>query len=164
MILILIAGPMYSAGARIFSNSWGNSKLPFMQLHCDEFTLSYSLITNVSGAPSDNTYNYLSVSVDRFMWNNPDALVIFAAGNDGPYSSSIDAPSTNKNGIAVGASLNDYNSWILYGGSDTNSETTDAGSTVYSGNSMSFFSSQGPTADGRLKPDVMAPGLQNAFI
>ena len=48
------------------------------------------------------------------MWNNPDALVIFAAGNDGPYSGSIDAPSTNKNGIAVGASLNDYDSWLLY--------------------------------------------------
>ena len=96
------------------------------------------------------------------MWNNPDALVIFAAGNDGPYASSIDAPSTNKNGIAVGASLNDYNSWLLYGGSDTNSDTSDStatsGSTVFTGNSAAFFSSQGPTADGRLKPDVMAPG------
>ena len=37
------------------------------------------------GAPSDNAYNYLSVSVDRFMWNHPDALVIFAAGNVGPW-------------------------------------------------------------------------------
>ena len=96
------------------------------------------------------------------MWNNPDALVIFAAGNDGPYSGSIDAPSTNKNGIAVGASLNDYDSWLLYGGSDSNSDTSNsnaiAGSTVFSGNSMAFFSSQGPTLDGRMKPDVMAPG------
>ena len=96
------------------------------------------------------------------MWNNPDALVIFAAGNDGPYSGSIDAPSTNKNGMAVGSSLNDYNSWLLYGGSDTNSDSSDSsptdGSSVFSGNSMAFFSSQGPTHDGRMKPDVMAPG------
>jgi serine protease AprX len=98
------------------------------------------------------------------MWNYPDSLVIFAAGNDGPYSGSIDAPSTNKNGIAVGASLNDYNSWILYGGGDSNSESTESGSTVYSGNSMGFFSSQGPTADGRMKPDIMAPGTYDVRV
>ena len=84
--------------------------------------------------------------------------MIFAAGNDGPYTGSIDAPSTNKNGVAVGASLNDYTSWLLYGGSDSNTESNEPGSTVFSGNSMAFFSSRGPTADGRLKPDVMAPG------
>jgi Subtilase family len=98
------------------------------------------------------------------MWNYPDSLVIFAAGNDGPYSGSIDAPSTNKNGIAVGASLNDYNSWILYGGGDSNTESSESGSTVYSGNSMGFFSSQGPTADGRMKPDIMAPGTYGVRV
>jgi hypothetical protein len=115
--------PMYSAGARIFSNSWG--------------------------APSDNTYNYLSVSVDRFMWNNPEALVLFASGNDGPYTSSVDSPSTNKNGIAVGASLNDYSSWALYYGDSDSSNSGKFGSS-----SMAYFSSIGPTYDGRQKPDV----------
>ena len=110
--------PMYNAGARIFSNSWG--------------------------APQDNTYNFFANSVDKFMHNYPDALVLFAAGtsthntynigqktlnqsitqslthphsiharlpvvagNDGPYPYSVDAPSTNKNGLSVGASLTD---------------------------------------------------------
>ena len=59
-------------------------------------------------------------------------------GNDGPYTSSIDAPSTNKNGIAVGASLNDYNSWALYYGNSPSSESLKFGS-----NSMAYFSSQG---------------------
>jgi hypothetical protein len=83
------------------------------------------------------------------MWNNPEALVLFAVGNDGPYTSSVDSPSTNKNGIAVGASLNDYSSWELYYGDSDSSNSEKFGSS-----SMAYFSSIGPTYDGRQKPDV----------
>lgn len=34
----------------------------------------------------------------------------------------------------------------------------------YSQNSMAGFSSQGPTIDGRLKPDVAAPGNYTIMI
>ena len=47
-----------AAGARIFSNSWG--------------------------APQDNSYNFFANSVDKFMYNYPDALVLFAAGRHTP--------------------------------------------------------------------------------
>lgn len=37
--------------------------------------------------------------------------------------------------------------------------TPDVTSKYYSENFMAGFSSQGPTLDGRLKPDVAAPGI-----
>ena len=66
-------------------------------------------------------------------------LFSFSAGNDGVYgANSITPPATAKNIITVGATGNDK--WGL-------PHTTVAG-----------FSSQGPTADGRIKPDVVIPG------
>ena len=47
---------LYLAGARVFSNSWGGK---------------------------DNGYSTDALNVDTFMWQRPDALVLFAAGNGG---------------------------------------------------------------------------------
>ena len=63
-----------------------------------------------------------------------DLLFVVAAGNDGPTATSIGSPGNAKNALTVGA--------LGHGGS-----TAIAG-----------FSSRGPTADGRQKPDIMAPG------
>jgi serine protease AprX len=79
----------YDAGARIHSNSWGSSDY--------------------------GDYTQDSVYVDIFMWNNPDMLIIFSAGNDGTDSNgngvvdsdSIGSPATAKNTLTVGASEND---------------------------------------------------------
>src|SRR5216117_846973 len=59
-------------------------------------------------------------------------LVVTAAGNDGPDSRSISTPADGDSVLAVGAE--------------------DSSGTI------AFFSSRGPTADGRLKPDFTAPG------
>ena len=48
----------------------------------------------------------------------------------------------------MGASLNDHESWQAFGGSDSR----------FNSKQVADFSSKGPTSDGRLKPDVMAPG------
>ncbi|MGE5161964.1 MAG: S8 family serine peptidase, partial [Betaproteobacteria bacterium] len=84
----------------------------------------------------------------RRLWNQ-GVLVCIAAGNegyavlegaDGPIQSnmdlSIDDPANLEEGITVGSvhKLNPH----TYG--------------------VSFFSSRGPTADGRMKPDLVAPG------
>lgn len=121
---------MYSSGARIFTNSWGTK---------------------------NNVYDSSSSDVDKFMWLNPDALVLFSAGNQGtdPLSGviktdSVSSPSTNKNGISVGASLNSHNAWKAV----SQGSVAEAFSEI----SVAYFSSEGATSDKRLKPDILAPG------
>ena len=86
------------------------------------------------GASTAGGYNANSATSDQVTWLNEDDLVMFAAGNDGPGSSTVGAPSTAKNAVSVGA---------LGHGNST---------------SVASFSSRGPAADGRLQPDIMAPG------
>lgn len=109
--------PLYNAGARIFSNSWGSSGM----------------------GGSANMYTMNAREIDIFMNQYPDTLILFAAGNNGMYGPhSVATPSTNKNGICVGASLNKHDS--------------------FSKDGVAYFSSIGPTFDNRLKPDILAPG------
>ena len=77
------------------------------------------------------TYDVLARETDEFCWAHRDFLPVFAVGNFGSAASQIANPATSKNGLAVGASL---------------------------GDTAAAFSSSGPTHDGRMKPDVMAPG------
>lgn len=86
-------------------------------------------------ASVQNNYSSGSQDVDEFMWNHKDFLIFFAAGNSGPGSGSVGSPSTAKNGVSVGATLRGT-----------------------SANSMASFSSCGPTADNRIKPDITVPG------
>ncbi|MEM7586182.1 MAG: S8 family serine peptidase [Acidobacteriota bacterium] len=103
----------YDQGARIHTNSWGDDE----------------------NNPIQGLYSAGSEDADEFMWNHPDFLLVFAAGNSGPGPTSVGSPSTGKNVVAVGA--------------------TRRGS---SANSMASFSSCGPTDDGRIKPDITIPG------
>jgi subtilase family protein/concanavalin A-like lectin/glucanase superfamily protein/fibronectin type III domain protein len=82
-----------------------------------------------------NNYSAACQDVDEFMFSHPDFLILFAAGNSGPRAASVGSPSVAKNGISVGA--------------------TRRGTQA---NSMANFSSCGPAADGRLKPDLTMPG------
>jgi len=82
-------------------------------------------------------YTERTADVDRFMWNHKDMLVFFAAGNSGPGQDTVISPATGKNVVAVGATLHgDF----------------EPPCTV-------VFSSRGWTHDGRIKPDVLAPGM-----
>lgn len=64
--------------------------------------------------------------------NRAGITVVAAAGNSGPDGHTIGSPADAKSALAVGAALNP--------------------------NTVSDFSSRGPTDDGLIKPDVMAPG------
>lgn len=80
-------------------------------------------------------------------------LVLFAAGNDGnDGASTVGSPSTSKNCVCVGASMSTTESFKAILGPDVDGS-------LYSERYMAGFSSQGPTTDGRLKPDIAAPGL-----
>lgn len=69
-----------------------------------------------------------------------------AAGNSGRDRkvNSIASPGHNKNGITVGATQN--------GPPHINND-------MQGPNFLAEFSSRGPTTDGRMKPDVVAPGM-----
>ncbi len=70
-------------------------------------------------------------------------ILEFSAGNAGPGEQTIGSPAVGKNVIATGAAQNNRFDFIIY------AEGQDA---------MADFSSRGPCADGRIKPDVVAPG------
>lgn len=138
----------YKEGARLHSNSWG--------------------------APNSNgRYDNMAVQADTWLFQNMDFLAIFAAGNDGADNNkdgvadegSVSSPGSAKNVLTVGASKN----MLLEGGIQKKISETKLvdkfsveplKSSVLSDDpkGMAVFSSRGPTADGRLKPEVVAPG------
>ncbi|MBI4016765.1 MAG: S8 family serine peptidase [Candidatus Aenigmarchaeota archaeon] len=73
----------------------------------------------------------LSLAVDNAV--SAGKIVTVAAGNLGPIAGTITSPGCSKKAITVGASDDADN--------------------------IASFSSRGPTADGRTKPDVVAPGV-----
>jgi hypothetical protein len=135
--------PLYDAGARVMSMSWGDT------------SNSYTTSSRLDSLLHPPLCPHLSVrcrSIDQFMWDHPESLILIAAGNDGESGyNTVGSPATSKNGIAVGASLNDETSWNLNG-----RVSTDAAKLTK--NALAMFSSRGPTADGRLKPDICGVG------
>lgn len=88
----------------------------------------------VSG--SSNGRDALSQACNRAVANG--IVTVVAAGNDGPGARTIGAPSAAAGVITVGA------------GADPGER----------GFYLADFSSRGPTADGRIKPDLWAPGVR----
>ncbi len=77
-------------------------------------------------------YTADSRSADQYVSNNQYLLPVFSVGDNGASGASkVTAPGTAKNVLSIGSSTN--------GG-------------------VSPSSSQGPTLDGRIKPDLVAPG------
>ncbi len=103
----------YNLGGHVHSNSWGST---------------------------ENSYDSYAVNIDNFMWNHPDFLVVFAAGNSGPSAGTVGYPGTAKNCITVGA---------------TRRPTQQ--------NTIAGYSSRGPTSDDRTKPTVTAPGGEAGY-
>lgn len=80
-------------------------------------------------------------SVDIFVHDRKDLTPVFSVGDRGSSGASqVTSPATAKNVLAVGAS------------------TTGAAGTPPIG-SVANFSSLGPSLDGRIKPDIVAPGV-----
>jgi subtilase family protein len=81
---------------------------------------------------------------------NQPYLVVFSAGNSGPTAGSLTTPHAAKNIITVGATEN-YRPGQCPG-------ITGCGGPADDIDALIDFSSRGPTVDGRIKPDIAAPG------
>ena len=140
----------FTNGARIHSDSWG--------------------YTDHGG------YNSNSRDLDMFVWSNKTMLVLVAAGNAGVDSdgdgvvdlTSVGSPGTAKNCLTVGAAESSrtaggYSDRVWGSGSWAAKFTaepikSDGVSQPDSPQGMAAFSGRGPCQDGRVKPDLVAPG------
>ena len=123
----------YARGARISSNSWG---------------------ADTSGAYTvdSQTYDALTRDARPTAAGNQEMLFVFSAGNAGPGAGSIGSPASAKNVLAVGA------------GESANPDAVEGDGCLLAGSDgddvrdVAVFSSRGPAGDGRVRPDVTAPG------
>ncbi|MGA2866861.1 MAG: S8 family serine peptidase [Verrucomicrobiota bacterium] len=121
-------------GAQIGSNSWGNDVQGEYDTDAAQFD---ELVRDADPAtPGDQPY-----------------VLSFAAGNAGPGSQSLDSPATGKNVIATGGCENFPGTLAMTFGLYADGPDT-----------MADFSSRGPCEDGRIKPDLVAPGTWIASL
>jgi hypothetical protein len=102
----------YLNGSYVHSNSWGSRV---------------------------NEYDLEAMMIDKFMWENPDFLVLFPTGNEGLVGPG--SPSTAKSIVSVG--------WT---------------NTAPSQDNINSGSSKGPTVDGRRSPTLVAPGITTTSV
>jgi hypothetical protein len=134
----------YASGTRISTNSWG---------------------ADVGGAydVDAQAYDVLVRDAQSGTAGNQPMLILFSAGNAGTGgANTIGSPGSAKNVITVGAGENVHSHAAANGGNSGNTTGADGCSIADSGadnaNDVIAFSSRGPTDDGRVKPDLMAPG------
>jgi hypothetical protein len=119
----------YRDGARVSSNSWG----------------AISNVYSIDSAEYD--LRVRDAAPDQL--GNQELTICFAAGNGGSVRE-ISEPSSAKNVISVAAGEN-----VRKDGTDgCDVKDTDADSAM----DIASFSSAGPLEDGRIKPDITAPG------
>lgn len=129
-----VASAAYGSDARISNHSWGNQDLG-----------AYS--------PDSREFDFLARDAQASVSGDQELVEVVAAGNDGGQGwGTVASPGTAKNVITVGASenrrpLGQITCGLDDGGADQPGDVID-------------FSSRGPTLDGRLKPDVVAPGTR----
>ena len=144
-----IVDPMYAGMAprthlvvNDFSNILVNSPTYVADYNMPLTNNSY--YNGLGGCPGEGDYNSLSYYVDSQLLAYPKLLHVFAAGNDGPITCSPYPTgfATIKSGFQIGKN-------ILTVGSMNNVTYTIGGG-----------SSMGPTNDGRIKPELVAGGVE----
>jgi hypothetical protein len=134
-------------GARIHTNSWGGGDPGAYDTQCEQ--------------------------LDRFVWDHRDFCILVAAGNDGEdvdgqgriAEMSVTSPATAKNCITVGGCENERPEFRSqkYGAASWWPDSFPVAPfksdpMADDSNQVMAFSSRGPTLDGQIKPDVVAPG------
>lgn len=102
---------------------------------------------------SAHDFDALVRDADELALGDQPYVLEFSAGNAGPGPQTIGSPAVAKNVIATGACQNDRFDFFLW---------------ADGAEFMADFSSRGPCEDGRIKPDIVAPGtwiasLQSSF-
>lgn len=141
----LFLPPYKTDKARIHTNSWGS-------------TGNFGM------------YDMQAREVDKFVHEHRDMFICFAAGNSGTDGDrngvidlgSVTPPGTAKNCLTVGASENARAGMGLRYGEgwpdDFPAEPIKSDKVASNVEGVVAFSGRGPTADRRIKPDVVAPG------
>ncbi len=141
----LFEPPYLNDGARVHTNSWGST---------------------TPGTPYDTS----AEEIDDVVWNHPDLVICFAAGNDGTDANdngivdngSIGSQSAAKNCITIGASENQRpefeHTYGEYWPGDFPAAPLSEDLQANDPDGLVAFSSRGPTKEHRIKPDVVAPG------
>jgi len=101
-------------------------------------------------------YSTDAAAIDDYMDDNADFLVIVSAGNNGPRGG-LSSLALSKNALAVGSSVSTWDG----AGQDLPAQDyaeifNNPG--LFGTFALSRTSSCGPTPDGRIKPDIVAPG------
>ena len=127
------SGNMYSASINTLMNSaYNNGARTHSNSWGSQSSNDFGRYTTDSEDVDDRANYY-----DRYYNGREGLTILYANGNDGPQSGTVGAPATAKNAISVGMHQARYSG---------------APDTIMGG------SSRGPTDDGRIKPDIMAPG------
>ncbi|KAF7563161.1 hypothetical protein G7046_g954 [Stylonectria norvegica] len=140
----LFAEP-YDAGLRIHNNSWGDVWVPSV---------------------GQLDYNADATAIDKFIHEHQDFVVLIAAGNDAKavnhQKSQIGDNGAAKNCITVGATgTTRPNDFEKYDPSCSPPASGITETAIFSsrGPTKSSKNSQGEKVPGRIKPDVVAPGV-----
>lgn len=135
---------------RIF-NELGQLEAPSNeQLTRDAVQAGAEIGSNSWGTDSQGQYDLNAQEFDALV-RDADAstpgeqpyVIEFSAGNAGPARQTIGSPAVAKNVIATGASQSSRTDGLVHNGGPE---------------AMANFSSRGPCEDGRIKPDLVAPG------
>ncbi|MBM3199424.1 hypothetical protein FJZ53_00705 [Candidatus Woesearchaeota archaeon] len=111
-------------------SGYGSDVIKGMEWSIDNGAEIISMSLGAEIDPCDGT-DAISQAVDKAV--SKGAVAVVAAGNSGPDSGTITSPGCSKKGITVGA--------------------------VDDNDNVPSWSSRGPTDDGRVKPDLVAPGV-----
>lgn len=152
-----VAPEAHIVAQRLFDGLGGyEAPESFEQLTRDAVQAGAVIGSNSWGDDTQGQYDLSAMEFDGLV-RDADAqtpgdqpyILEFSAGNAGPGEQTIGSPAVGKNVIATGAAQNNRFDFIIY------AEGQDA---------MADFSSRGPCADGRIKPDVVAPGTWIASL
>ncbi len=160
---------VYRAGGRIHSNSWGDNPQ-----------------TDSAGYAEPPDYGLIAWANDRYVWEHQDFLPLFASGNEGAdldfdgiadLRTLYSRTTTAKNSLVVGAAESyqvegktsdgvasvTYSAYPIFDGKISDRLSDDpiaAAPGEQDVRGLAIFSCTGPLADGRIKPDIVAPGTQ----
>ncbi|KAF5005296.1 hypothetical protein FDECE_8282 [Fusarium decemcellulare] len=166
VVQALLTDPLPQGKGKVARELFGRSGKSLGSILADAYNKHNSRIHTNSWGPRWDTdtmaqapYGMGSKQLDDFVWNHQDLVVCFAAGNDGeretatPGAGQVGGQSSAKNCITVGSCDNQRPS-----NSEEFKAYAENGAHKGNPNHVSVFSSRGPTAEGRIKPDVIAPG------
>lgn len=127
------------------------------------YVLSHPPLSFIRRFPRNNPCPSSLIPAPRLVLQNPEHLLLFAAGNQGDPADptrtcTINSPGLGKNVLTVGATSSGAARRPVTG--DDGEPTSDYGGGDSDIDTIAYFSSYGFTTDGRIKPEVVAPGDQ----